>query len=1000
MIKRCALPLAFVVILLRASSLLAGDGGTVVLDTTGYWRVYQVMKPPVVDAGGGLQKVEAVMGQRWLNQETPEPPKEWTQPGFDDSTWIRGTSRISSDTEYLARLCLRGKFLVTNPGQVTGLSLDMGYFGGAIVYVNGKELKRGNLDGKGQAAVYGAGAYSFGRASWEDLILASSKAKTLMATRLRKFEKVPVPGNLLRKGVNVLALEIIRPPADKIVLKKAYRKHPSGYQFNWAPCALRHVQLIAAGPGGVVQNAVRPKGMQIWNSSLMTSDFGIDFGDTAEELRPVRIVGTRNGSFSGKVMVGSDSALKGFKVTMSDLKCGGATIPASAVRVRYGIPWGTDGDNITGGYGRYRVEPLFLGALAEPPMAEIPVRSSAYKTTPGYGVRTPNPVKPVSGAVTSVWLTVDVPKDAQAGDYKGTVTVTAQGQRPLKAAVELSVADWEMPDTDDFNTLIEIIQSPNTLVEEYKVERWSDKHFEMIAESMKHIGNSGSRILYIPVICHTNIGNEESMVRWVKKGDYKYEWDFTLVNKYLDTAEKHMGRPKVVCFWLWEKFMFPTAGDPTTYEQYSPGQRVARKNDIPGGGGALAAYVGKGPKVTLLDRATGKLDKQHIPYLLDPKSKPLWRSLIVELEKLMTKRGLRDTMLLGTPSDIVMRKEHFDFFNEIAPGHKWVNHSHFNVSKLYEAHGAKLGYFSTVINVWHPGYPEDGRKYGWQRKERHAHMRSRWGKDYFPLSTWRHIGEVNITGDQRGVGRLGGDMWSVVKDKRGRRQGRIFRKYLEAGWRSNDICSSLLAPGPKGPIATVRYEVTREGFQECEARIFIERALTDPRLKAKLGGKLAARCQEVLDERLKCLIRGMSSYKLDGYIPGMAGNRYFHWWNTYGTGGNIWFMGSGWQKRTADLYAAAADVARALGLGTRSRKPTSSGRTPAARPTVTRKPPRIIPKPVSDEQKAKRLWKSGENYDRNNMAALAKRRYKEILSKYPDSKYATMAKEKLSGMGE
>ena len=37
------------------------------------------------------------------------------------------------------------------------------------------------------------------------------------------------------------------------------------------------------------------------------------------------------------------------------------------------------------------------------------------------------------------------------------------------------------------------------------------------------------------------------------------------------------------------------------------------------------------------------------------------------------------------------------------------------------------------------------------------------------------------------------------------------------------------------------------------------------------------------------------------------------WWNDPGVAGNAWFACSGWQERSQKLYAAAADVARALG---------------------------------------------------------------------------------------
>ena len=65
------------------------------------------------------------------------------------------------------------------------------------------------------------------------------------------------------------------------------------------------------------------------------------FGDPNEKLQPIRIVGTRGGAFSGKVIVGSDADLKQLKATVSSFTQtgGNGTIPASAVTVRYASPF-------------------------------------------------------------------------------------------------------------------------------------------------------------------------------------------------------------------------------------------------------------------------------------------------------------------------------------------------------------------------------------------------------------------------------------------------------------------------------------------------------------------------------------------------------------------------------------------------------------------------------------------------------------------------------------
>ena len=160
----------------------------------------------------------------------------------------------------------------------------------------------------------------------------------------------------------------------------------------------------------------------------------------------------------------------------------------------------------------------------------------------------------VNGAVVPVWVAVRVPKDAKAGLYKGEVTVQATGEKAVAVPVEVKVADYTLPDSQDNRTLVEILQSPETLAMEYKVPLWSDKHWDLIAQSFRLMADSGNRTLHIPLIAETNLGHEQTMVRWIKKGD-AYEYDFSLLEKYLDTAQKNLGKPKLLILHVWDVYM-------------------------------------------------------------------------------------------------------------------------------------------------------------------------------------------------------------------------------------------------------------------------------------------------------------------------------------------------------------------------------------------------------------------------------------------------------------
>jgi hypothetical protein len=577
----------------------------------------------------------------------------------------------------------------------------------------------------------------------------------------------------------------------------------------------------------------------------------------------------------------------------------GVSIPAGQVAVRYAVSWGQVG----GGPGG-------LDILLESPPAEVVVEKDR--------------------ALAGVWVTVTVPEDAKAGLYRGQLTVEANGLPLRTIPVELTVADWRMPDSQDWRTWIEMIQSPDTLALEYGVPLWSEKHWAMIARSFQLIRSSGSRVVYIPLLRNTNQGNAESMVRWVRQKDGSLKPDYAIMDKYLDLAQKHLGDLKLVVFYAWDAYLVTSYRNESYVERPTTSGPAQQRWDM----------RQKGLAVTMLDEATGKAEPGHLPLYTAPESRALWQPVYAELRERMKRRGLEKAMALGMVCDQEPSKEEVQFLKEVTGGLAWVCHSHFTRTRnrpspnallrgvgdiRYEAHATKT----------YQADPNKGRFHGWQVPELRADL-DRFGEHNGPALRVRQVPQLNITGQQRGVGRLGGDFWNVIRDARGRRAGQAFARYPENHWRGLNIASWFLAPGPDGPVGTARLENLREGVQECEARILIESALLDAERKNRLGPDLAERAQTVLDEHQRAMWRSIwtneEHLKVMGAISGRstheaawdaltrAGIKLPGFWDAQARRmrteedrkGIDWFAGSGWQQRNKQLYAVAAEVQQRL----------------------------------------------------------------------------------------
>jgi len=887
----------------------AGQGSRQILRSESFWRVRIWHSPWVTWLKSGKfekppRKIDA--------------PEGWTAPDFDDNAWVRapgpffackhsggwiGESRNNSVSTAL--ICARGRFSVTDPKAVGALKLSVRYRGGAVAHLNGKEIGRGDMpEGRTEphttAKPYPDEAFVVpgGSRAISSGFGDPKKYMDRIKKRWRSMS-VEIKPELLRKGINVLALEFHRAPYNEIATwigkrgrDKGKRKLKTGRGVRphsdwWSTVAMISADLRASG-SGIRPNVTRSQGFQVWNADPLLLIYDTDYGDAGVEPSPVRIVGARGGRHSGVLVTGCDKPVSGLKATVSDLVAekGGAKIPASAVEIRYQLPAHrvdkTAASRLPGGDSRStKINPL--DALSPEAPKTVKVRPKKLRGKQNV----------VFGAVCPVWLTVHVPMDAAAGKYSGECTITASGVKAVKVPVRLEVCDWTLPPAHKWRTMAGFHQSPESVALQYKVPLWSDEHFKLLGESYRWLGSISCDTLFVHLVERTNLGNAESIVRWKRRKsagpapatDGKnlpkvtletHEPDFAALDRYMDTALKHLVDPPVICLYAWDKYCgtFYSGGAKNSHNVKPSPARVTEL--LPDGKTRSA----QGPNYRNVAEAAA-----------------FWKPVGEHIREYLRKRKLEKSLMIGLSHDSWAAKFVVDTWKKVLPASPWCFEGHPRPGQHY---GVPVQWCCTVWNAtWKVPRGMIG---GWQIKQIGCHFdRDNWREDaQSQLLSHGHIApEKNISGGQRGFGRMSADLWPVLAHNRNenlgaaRERGKypISGRYPEdSGWGACDLRQNpFLKPGPKGALSTGRLEMIRDGLQECEARIFIEAALFDAAARAKLGSDLDKRCRSLLNLR-----RGLAH-------------------QARGVMGAIVFLGSGRQARVRELFKLAAEVARKTG---------------------------------------------------------------------------------------
>ncbi len=837
-------------LVLTASAAFAGE--TVVLDASSYWRCRYTGGTDVASTEAGElvnvhpravrdKGTKTVDGKTKKVQVLKKHPRQliWAVPGgnwrsaeYDDAAWarLRGPFLIGAyrTPQFAYRsvpmVCLRGRFRVDDPGRAGGLKLSIVYQGGVAVFVNGTEVVRkhlpaGELKPETLAEAYPAEAF----VDAEGFLLDSKSPKEANADRhakrLREMKDFEIPASALRKGVNVLALELHRAPAAEAMFMRKCKadrwnleKHT---QYHWwSRVGIKTLSLSAPAGAGVAGHAgaARPAGLQVWAAPIYQEVTGADYGDPCDLPGRVRLCTGRGGAVSGQVVASSGAEIKGMKAVASDLK-GPGKIPASAVQLRYARPGWKRGRNST---------PVFM-ELEYFPADPVPAAGG--------------------GALQPVWLTVRVPADAKPGEYSGTVTVSAAGAKAVAVPVTLRVVDWRVPEPKDYqNSFLEFIQSPESVALHYKVEMWSEEHWKLLDHTFKLLGEVGNDMVWVTAQRKTHFGNEHAMIRFHKNGG-GYKPDLKIADRYMGMAAKHLGRIQILSLYCYRC-------------PWGPGMHFGnhKGKDLP----VLISVVGD----------DGKLQEVEGPKWGTPECVALWKPVFEGIRKLAVKHGIDPKkVMIGATGDVPPTDTALDTLKEATGGALWVFESHVSRKALGTKKDHPTGY---IARAWggdgHHVDPSFGRGYGWKNRLGPWRTVNREHFDDHPLPFLRLRLEAMVTNviyykdvggnkdyGTHGIGRLGADFWNVLEGKGGRKV-ELCGRYPETAWGQLKIsyCAQhFLMPGRDGAVGTAQLEMFRESAQEIEARTFIEKALEEEAAAGKLGEELCARARAMLDARTR-----------------------------------------------------------------------------------------------------------------------------------------------------
>ena len=152
-----------------------------------------------------------------------------------------------------------------------------------------------------------------------------------------------------------------------------------------------------------------------------------------------------------------------------------------------------------------------------------------------------------------VWCTLEIPRDAEAGEYTTALEVVDEAGDVVKSlALTVIVDSRSLPEVKDQKFHLDFWQQPYAVSRYYGVERWSDEHLEALRPYLEALGRAGQRVVstilfYEPWGAQTH-DLFDPMVETVKKADGTWAYDYTVFDKYVELCAEYGIDKFINCF--------------------------------------------------------------------------------------------------------------------------------------------------------------------------------------------------------------------------------------------------------------------------------------------------------------------------------------------------------------------------------------------------------------------------------------------------------------------
>lgn len=231
-----------------------------------------------------------------------------------------------------------------------------------------------------------------------------------------------------------------------------------------------------------------------------------------------------------QIVLWTDTSINDLNYTISNLTKGNDRMASSNISLRFGT--------------YVKGDPEAKSCFEYPTHSDVVEIADALLEERTTTISASDPIK--------IWLTINIPRTAVAGTYTGSITVNG-ASNSLVFNISLQVVDYTLPEVENWEFHLDIWQFPINILNFYnaanpgsQIAIWSDEHFQLLEPAYKLLADAGQKA--ITAYIKGGALGAESMIKWTRKTNGTWEYDFTAFDKYVSTLMSWGITKQIDCF--------------------------------------------------------------------------------------------------------------------------------------------------------------------------------------------------------------------------------------------------------------------------------------------------------------------------------------------------------------------------------------------------------------------------------------------------------------------